>query len=258
MKKISLKKLLEAEYHYYNQNESFALADPLVVLREHKDEEAFSEIALICALFAYGNANQIVKFLYQLDFSLLKSDQEKILQSHFPYYRFQSQDDVKQIFSIMAKILQEGGIKKSALQGYRKGNDFPKIIHLINACIQRIYFYMTDYNSFGVSHFFQKPVQNIDQHSALKRYNLFLRWMVRQDRIDFGVWKEINTRDLILPLDTHTFRVCQGLKLIESKVANLKTALLVTEKLKKFDPNDPVKYDFSLYRIGQSQRKIIK
>ena len=82
---------------------------------------------------------------------------------------------------------------------------------------------------------------------------MFLRWMVRDDNLDLGLWKGINKKDLILPLDTHTFKVSQKLGLLDRQSYDLKSALLITEKLKEFDEFDPIKYDFSLYRIGQEK-----
>jgi uncharacterized protein (TIGR02757 family) len=93
-------------------------------------------------------------------------------------------------------------------------------------------------------------------NGAYKRYNMFLRWMVRDDNLDIGLWKKVDTKDLIIPLDTHTFKVSQKLGLLSRKTYDLKAAVELTNKLKEFDPNDPVKYDFALYRLGQE--KIIK
>ena len=83
--------------------------------------------------------------------------------------------------------------------------------------------------------------------------NMYLRWMVRDDNLDLGLWKNIDKKDLILPLDTHTFKVSQKLGLLDRKNYDLKSALLITDKLKEFDKLDPIKYDFSLYRIGQEK-----
>ncbi len=82
---------------------------------------------------------------------------------------------------------------------------------------------------------------------------MFLRWMVRNDCLDLGLWKEVSTSDLILPLDTHTFKVSQKLGLLTRTTYDLKSALLITQKLKTFDAIDPIKYDFALYRLGQER-----
>lgn len=86
--------------------------------------------------------------------------------------------------------------------------------------------------------------------SACKRLMLYLRWMVRCDEVDPGGWKSLKPRDLVVPLDTHMHRISLGLGLTERKSADFRTALEITEKLRGFSPDDPVKYDFSLTRFG--------
>ncbi|HCD73514.1 MAG TPA: TIGR02757 family protein, partial [Helicobacter sp.] len=88
---------------------------------------------------------------------------------------------------------------------------------------------------------------------AFKRWNMLLRWLVRKDKVDMGLWQDsLSPRYLILPLDTHTFKLCKRLNIIDSKQYNLKSALQATDNLALLDENDPVKYDFALYRLGQS------
>ena len=86
--------------------------------------------------------------------------------------------------------------------------------------------------------------------SACKRLNLFLRWMVRSDRVDPGGWKGIPASKLVIPLDIHMYRFASLLGLTERKQANLATALEVTTEFAKISPDDPVKYDFALTRLG--------
>lgn len=87
--------------------------------------------------------------------------------------------------------------------------------------------------------------------SACKRWNLYLRWMVRRDDgIDCGCWPEVGTRRLIVPLDVHLHRVSLRLGLTRRRTPDWKTACEVTERLRRFDPVDPVKYDFGLCHLG--------
>jgi len=83
---------------------------------------------------------------------------------------------------------------------------------------------------------------------------MFLRWMVRKDKagVDFGIWKNIQPHQLVCPLDVHVQRVARNLNLIQSEKADWKTAVELTEKLKSFDPLDPVKYDIALFSMGVS------
>ena len=77
--------------------------------------------------------------------------------------------------------------------------------------------------------------------------------MVRNDLLDMGLWEGIDPADLIVPLDTHTHRVGLRLGLLRRKSYDMKAALELTSRLKEFDPNDPVRYDFALYRLGQER-----
>lgn len=101
-----------------------------------------------------------------------------------------------------------------------------------------------------------KHIPNPKRNSACKRLNMFLRWMVRKDEkgVDFGIWKNIPTSNLICPCDVHVDRVARKLQLIKRKQTDWKTALELTEQLKKLDPLDPVKYDFALFGLGVEER----
>ncbi len=82
---------------------------------------------------------------------------------------------------------------------------------------------------------------------------MFLRWLVRKDHIDLGLWQDlVSPSDLLLPLDTHTLRISRALSLLKRKSYDRKTVLEVSIALRRFCPHDPIRYDFALYRLGQS------
>ncbi len=89
-----------------------------------------------------------------------------------------------------------------------------------------------------------------EKGSACKRLNLYLRWMVRCDNVDPGGWKKLSQAMLIVPLDTHMYKIGKWLKFTSRKQANMKTALEITSGFRKVCPTDPVKYDFALTRFG--------
>jgi uncharacterized protein (TIGR02757 family) len=89
-----------------------------------------------------------------------------------------------------------------------------------------------------------------EKGSACKRLNLFMRWMVRRDAVDPGGWETVPPEMLIVPLDTHMHRICRQLRLTSRRQANMRTAIEVTWAFRKFTPADPVRYDFSLTRLG--------
>ncbi|MDX5320070.1 MAG: TIGR02757 family protein [Bacteroidota bacterium] len=101
----------------------------------------------------------------------------------------------------------------------------------------------------------QKHVASPAKKSACKRLNMYLRWMVRssQNGVDFGIWKRIPVSELICPLDTHVHRVALGLGMIQRKQSDWLTAVELTNFLKTFDPEDPVKYDYALFSLGENE-----
>jgi uncharacterized protein (TIGR02757 family) len=98
----------------------------------------------------------------------------------------------------------------------------------------------------GVSYFFPRPSAG----SACKRLNLFLRWMVRHDAIDLGVWTRVSPSRLVVPLDTHVIRLGRCLRLTRYVSPGWRMAAEITASLRAFNPGDPVRYDFSLCHVG--------
>jgi uncharacterized protein (TIGR02757 family) len=98
----------------------------------------------------------------------------------------------------------------------------------------------------GVAYFFSRPSSG----GACKRLNLFLRWMVRADRVDLGVWKRVRPGQLIVPLDTHIIRVGRCLRLTRLKSPGWRMAADITASLRAIDPLDPIKFDFSICHLG--------
>ena len=225
---------------------SYEKPDPILVAR--RDKEAYS--SLVCALFGYGRADLIVRFLDSLDFSLLDADETEITKafsSH--YYRFQNSRDVSEFFMTLKRLKKEVDLETLFLDGYAKENS---VIHGVNSIITQMRS-VNSYSSRGYDFLVSKQVHRTKGASALKRWMMFLRWMVRDDETDFGLWKGVDEKDLIIPLDTHTFNVSQKLGLLNRKTYDLQAAIELTNKLREFDPEDPVKYDFALYRLGQEK-----
>jgi len=98
----------------------------------------------------------------------------------------------------------------------------------------------------GVSYFFPSPSKG----SACKRLNLFLRWMVRRDALDLGVWTRVASSKLVVPLDTHVIRVGRCLGLTRYASPGWAMARDITASLKMIDADDPIRYDFSLCHLG--------
>jgi uncharacterized protein (TIGR02757 family) len=237
-----IKKFLDDEVRKRDIVEELSLSkpDPLLIAREYKDEK----VALVSALFAYGRADQIVKFLKTLNFSKLQGGDLKELEER--YYRFQNGKDIIALFSALQKI---GSLEEIFYEGYKKESSVLDGLSNLITEIQNI----STHSSKGYSFLIGKPPKKISGTSPLKRWNLFLRWMVRKDNLDMGLWEKVSKKDLLIPLDTHTFNISQKLGLLNRKTYDLKSVIELTKKLKEFDPEDPIKYDFAIYRVGQEK-----
>ena len=243
-----VKKMLDAEAQKRDNVDEISeeRLDPILVAKRHNDPS----VSLLCALFAYGNVKQIVKFLDSLDFSLLTKSDEEIhaaLQNH--YYRFQTSQDVIAIFIALKRLDEETSLEEVFKSGYVTKSS---VIDGLNSTISKIRS-LYPRSSKGYNFLVGKVTTKTKGAGALKRWMMFLRWMVRVDNIDMGLWSGVDKADLIMPLDTHTFKVGKKLGLLERKTYDLQAAMELTETLKGFDKHDPLKYDFALYRIGQEK-----
>jgi len=223
---------------------SYDRPDPLMVATRYKDEY----IALICALFAYGNAKQIVKFLDSLEFDLLGMDDDKIkseLSNH--YYRFQNSDDVSALFMVLKRLRETDTIENIFYEGYSKNGDILDGLWLFISRLRGV----IAKDSHGYNFLTGSVPKRTSSAGTYKRYLMYLRWMVRDDNLDLGLWSKIPRSALLMPLDTHTFNISKRLGLLSRKSCDMRASIELTQKLREFDPDDPIKYDFALYRIGQ-------
>ena len=252
MNKIKI--LLDHEVHNRNCEDElcFEKPDPLLVAKKYNDQF----ISLICALFAYGKASLIVKFLSELDFDILNQSDDLITKNlNKTYYRFQNSNDVTQFFLAIKRLRNENSLEDIFVKEYKKEEN---VLDGINALIIEL-LKKSDLSSRGANFLIGNPLSKTNgifvtkNVSPYKRWNMFLRWMVRKDNIDMGLWSHIDKKDLILPLDTHTFEVSQQLGFLKRKTYDLQSAIEITHVLRQFDPKDPIKYDFALYRIGQEK-----
>lgn len=134
-----------------------------------------------------------------------------------------------------------------SLKGYLKNNNLIDGINELISTIKELY----PHESQGYNFLISKVTTKTKGSGALKRWMMYLRWMVRSDNIDMGLWSGVDKKDLIIPLDTHTFNVGKKLGLLQRKTYDLEAAIELTNTLRSFDSEDPLKYDFALYRLGQ-------
>jgi len=242
------------EYHYKVFNRTELEPDPLQFPHLFSNEKDIEVMALIASVFAYGNVKQIInslnKFLIFADnkpyhfIENFSSPKQPLSFSH----RFYSGTDVVQLFLLLKNAYDEfGSLNNLFLTGYDPSDENIKI-GIMNF---NLYFLNRAKKKFGKLSrglLFMFPLP--EKGSACKRMNLFLRWMVRKDELDFGLWSEIPTSKLVIPVDTHIARICKQLKLTTIKNVSWKMAEEITGSLKQFDPDDPVKYDFAICHIG--------
>lgn len=242
-----LKKRLDKEVEIRNCSDELSLdkPDPLMIARDFGDECN----ALTCAVFAYGNVRAIVGFLHSLGAGLLDLEEADISQAvEGKYYRFQTNEDIAQWFVTLKRLRHNGGVEKAFSVGYARGG----VLEGLDSLIETLYD-LNSYRSKGYSFLIGSPIGSSNNASAMKRWMMYLRWMVRHDALDMGLWSVMTPSELIMPLDTHTFKVAHALGLLRRKQCDLKAALELTQNLQKFDPLDPIKYDFALYRLGQEK-----
>lgn len=257
MNNSQLKKKLD--HHYISYKKKFSSKDPVWNLYSFNDEKNIELAALITAAFAYGSVDLINAFLqrlfavtgsnlYEFTINFSKHKDKKHLSGM--YYRFNSGMDVINMFTSLNSALRlHGTLKNFFLKNY-SDNDID-ILPALSKFTSGLNSNITGTGKPGKNNsYYHYLFSDPANKSACKRMNLFLRWMVRKDEIDLGIWSEINTAKLIMPVDIHIARISKNLKLLRRKSVDLKFASLLTEKLKQFDPNDPVKYDFALCHLG--------
>jgi uncharacterized protein (TIGR02757 family) len=245
------------EYHYRAFDRTRLEPDPLQFLHMFNDEKDIEIIGLLASIFAYGNVKQIENTLKKLilifnnnpysfirEFST-KRDSKKLSGIK---HRFYTDEDIIKLFFILGKeIRKHKSIKQIFMKGYNSSD------RNVKSAISNFSIYILDSFkqtfgnvSSGIKFMFPLP----EKGSACKRMNLFLRWMVRKDELDFGLWNEIPTSKLVIPVDTHIARICRVLNLTKRKNVSWQMAEEITYNLKRFDADDPVKYDFAICHIG--------
>jgi uncharacterized protein (TIGR02757 family) len=206
-------------------------------------------VGLIASSLAYGRVRQILKSVwFVLDIMgkspylfLKQSSYNDICKSFRGFtHRFSKDSHLADLlWGIKNVIARFGSLNQCFLEGI--SSEHKDIIPGMTFFTDQL---LTEKRNSG--HLVALP----EKGSACKRMNLFLRWMVRKDKVDPGGWEGIPLSWLIIPLDTHMHKIGIGLKFTERKQASMRTAIEITECFKKIDPGDPVKYDFALTRLG--------
>jgi uncharacterized protein (TIGR02757 family) len=255
---LSLATRLDALYHDYNREDS--ASDPVHRVRPFTDP-ADREIAGFCAgALAFGRVASVLNSIDTL-FAIMGPRPSVFVRRFDPaaphpelramVHRWTRGPDLVALLWILRQVLdQSGSLESFFLEGYR--DDHEDIGPALDGFSTRALAFdlRRAYGRVprrpGVCYFFPRPSAG----SGCKRLNLFLRWMVRADEVDLGVWTRVPAAKLIVPLDTHVIRLGRCLTLTRYVSPGWKMAADITRALRALDPHDPVRFDFSLCHIG--------
>jgi uncharacterized protein (TIGR02757 family) len=261
-KQAHLKSTLDNLYNEYRQAylgnpETFfeRRRDPLLFPHRYHSFHDREVAAFLAATFAYGNVTSLCNFVQNL-LQLMGEEPAEFLkrpnalaeiEKHKPYYRLHKHNEILALLGMLSNVYRHHGSLYDVFVKYYNNNTLQIAATGFISKLRRIS---------GEQHAFLLP--DPDSGSPCKRLNLFFRWMVRRDGMDLGLWEKISPAHLVMPLDTHIGRVAFKLGWIATPSLSWKKAEAITDVLRKFDPEDPVRYDFSLCHESMAKTDFLK
>ena len=258
---MSLKEKLDALYASFDCVDS--ATDPIQVVRRFDDPADREVVGFCAAALAFGRVASVMQSIERLVAVMgpspaafvRKFDARRDAPALKPIvHRWTTGEDLTALVMILQHMLTRGSIEQFFLEGYDPtAADVSGALESFSTRAVAIDLrpaYRNRTPRPGVAYFFSRPSCG----GACKRLNLFLRWMVRRDAVDFGLWKNVSAAKLIVPLDTHVIRVGRCLRLTRLTSPGWKMAADITASLRELDPDDPVKYDFSLCHLGMADQ----
>lgn len=226
----------------------FVLDDPISIPRSYLKLQDIEITAFWTAILSWGQRKTIINKCHQLfeimdgspyDFIVNHRETDRKIFSEFKHRTFQYTDTL-----YFLEFLQYYYNEHDSLE------DFFVRYKSVEDALSAFHNYFFSLESAPVRT--RKHIASPERKSTCKRLNMFLRWMVRPDEsgVDFGLWKRMDTALLMLPLDVHVERVARRLGILKRKQRDWQAVCELTEKMRLFDPYDPVKYDFALYGMG--------
>ncbi len=249
-----LKAYLDELVVKYNQPD-FIPNDPISIPRHYTKPQDIEIAGLVAAMLAWGQRKTIINKCTEFfgymdhaphDFVLNHTEEDLKPFLQFKHRTFNPTDALYFIHFFQWHYRQHSSLEEGFVPPEPNPDMETRLTHFFHH-----FFSLPDHPTRTYKHI-PSPFRN----SACKRMNMFLRWMVRKDDagVDFGLWSKISAAELICPCDLHVDRVARRLGLIFCKQTDWKTAIELTENLRKMDPNDPVKYDFALFGLGIEER----
>jgi len=246
---MTTKGVLENLYERYNQREHIH-PDPLEVLYRYEGFWDREIVAIVASSLAYGRVSQILRSVSCVlermtptpRIFLNRASPDVIRQTFSGFrHRFTTDENLCAMLVGVKRVLKRyGNLHACFTEGLHDDDD--TILPALCAFTERL--------TAGADGPIQHLVPSPQKGSACKRLNLFLRWLVRQDEVDPGGWDSISPSKLIVPVDIHMHRIGLLMGLTKRRQADMRTAVEITQGFRAVAPEDPVKYDFSLTRLG--------
>jgi uncharacterized protein (TIGR02757 family) len=249
---------LDRLYDAYNREDS--ATDPVQIVRRYSEPADVEIIGFCASALAFGRVASVLNSVETLA-SILGRHPAASVRAFDPsaphpelramVHRWTRGVDLVALLWILRQVLERSG----SLESFFLEGDDPSGVDLSAAldsfsrralALDMTRAYGRVPKRAGVCYFFPRPSAG----SACKRMNLFLRWMVRRDAIDMGVWTRVDPARLVVPLDTHVIRLGRCLRLTRYTSPGWKMAAEITASLRRIDPRDPVRFDFSLCHVG--------
>ena len=240
---------LDEKAAQYNQP-AFITSDPIQVPKQFSQKENIEISAFLTATISWGSRLSIIKNALSLmkrmdnrpyDFILNAPVSEYGVLNSFVHRTFNGKDCIYFVHSLKNIYQKYGGLQRVFESGYKQDGTVKSALNGLHS----VFFELPGERT-------RKHVANVMRGSSGKRLNMFLRWMVRKDNsgVDFGLWDGIPASALMLPLDVHTGNVARKMGLLTRKQNDWKAVEEVTDRLRAFDPADPVRYDYALFGLG--------
>ncbi len=238
------------------------VSDPIQFVYQYKDMESAEVAGFIAAVFAYGRVENIIKNIESILFQFGGNPYNFIVNNNTSFieifegfkYRFNNSGDLALLLETLRITLRHHSSLRLLFKKLWKntGGDIKKTEIEFIGILKKNADIALRKNTLKTSAF-QYLLSSPERGGAAKRLNLFIKWMGRKDFVDPGLWAEEIPdlkRNLIIPLDTHISLCARNFEMTSRKTNDWKTALEITEYLKKLDPEDPIKYDFALCHNG--------
>ncbi|MFN2358596.1 MAG: TIGR02757 family protein [Desulfotignum sp.] len=244
---MRLRQKLEGLYDMYNRR-AFVDPDPLLFLYDYQDVKDREVAGLVAACLAYGRVEMIMQAVKKVLTFLGPAPGDRVADLEKKdicrgldgfTYRFATLDHVTHLILGMRQVIREYGSLEACFMAGADQEDTTVMPGLVFLCRK-----LDPRGACG--HLLADPAKA----SACKRSHLFLRWMVRKDRVDPGGWDNIRPDRLLIPLDRHMYAAGQMLGFTRRKTPDRQACLEITAGFRKIAPHDPVKYDFCLTRFG--------